>query len=110
MTVGRYDDNTWAVYDDTDGEVLAYGFFESQDAHGWIEADANEPVESVVNRRQYLGRLRAGRCVRHDAPASPAVTFDGGYCPLGCRVLNVFVWWARGLTRRERKEWLLERR
>lgn len=35
MTVGRYDDNTWAVYDE-DGKVLVYGFFESQDAHDWI--------------------------------------------------------------------------
>lgn len=32
MTVDRYDDNTWAVYD-ADGRVLLYGFFTSQDAH-----------------------------------------------------------------------------
>jgi hypothetical protein len=39
MTVGRYDDNTWAVYD-TNGKVLAYGFFDSQDAYDWINLNA----------------------------------------------------------------------
>jgi hypothetical protein len=37
MTVSRYDDSTWAVYD-AEGTVLAYGFFASQNAWDWIEA------------------------------------------------------------------------
>lgn len=51
--VGRYDDNTWAVYGPS-GKVLAYGFFESQDAHDWIEADAAPDSSAAQDRESAL--------------------------------------------------------
>lgn len=37
-TVGSYDDNTWAVYNEN-GKVIVYGFFSSQEAYDWIETN-----------------------------------------------------------------------
>jgi hypothetical protein len=44
MKVGRYDDNTWAIYA-SDGTVLNYGFVESQAAWDWVEKQVRAAVE-----------------------------------------------------------------
>lgn len=39
--------------------------------------------------RQTLGRIKAGHCYAHDKPVVQSEYFDGGYCSLGCKSLNV---------------------
>lgn len=53
--------------------------------------------------RKTYARLKAGRCIRHNAPIVPNPRFDGGDCPFGCVSINTLRFYLIDRMRREKK-------
>lgn len=56
----------------------------------------------IRSQRTDIARIKAGRCMRHNALIVPSSTFDGGTCALGCIASNTF---RHALLAKTRRGW-----